>query len=215
MPSGASLFGFVAAALVVLAIPGPAVMYVVARSLSQGARAGLVSVFGLSIGALAHVAAATAGLSAILLASATAFGVVKALGACYLVYLGLRMILTKPAPSGPDDLTVSAGGVRSARRLFVDGVVVSVLNPKIAVFFLAFLPQFVDPARGPAARQVLGLGLLYVALALVTDSSYALLAGALRGRLGGRVARGPWPRYAAGAVYIGLGLSTAMAARRS
>jgi len=201
--------GFVAAALVLLLIPGPAVLYIVARSLSQGHRAGLVSVLGLSLGALVHVAAATAGLSAILLASATAFGIVKALGAGYLIYLGIRTLFARQ-PTG----SVEASPPRSLYRLFRDGVFVSVLNPKIAVFFLAFLPQFVEPSRGPVPPQVLLLGLTYVGLALITDSAYALLAGSLRHSLGGRVMQGPLPRYASAVVYLGLGVSTALTGRR-
>ena len=209
MPSSASLAGFVVASLVVLLIPGPGVLYTVARSLSQGQRAGLVSVLGLSVGALVHVAAATVGLSAILLTSATAFGIVKALGAVYLIYLGIRALLARDVNAGVD---VPAPRLRS--RLFVDGLVVSVLNPKIAVFFLAFLPQFVEPSRGPIPQQVLFLGLLYVTLALVTDGAYAVLAGRVRRWLGGSVMQGPAPRYASGAVYLGLGVSTALAERQ-
>lgn len=209
MPGGTSLVGFVAAALVLLLIPGPGVLYIVARSLSQGHRAGLISVLGLSVGALVHVAAATAGLSAILLTSATAFGLVKALGAGYLIYLGIRTLLARPPTAG-----VEASALRSLYRLFTDGVLVSVLNPKIAVFFLAFLPQFVDPSRGPVPQQVLLLGIIYVALALITDSAYALLAGSLRHWLGGRVMQGPLPRYASGVLYLGLGVSTALTGRR-
>lgn len=103
---------------------------------------------------------------------------------------------------------------RPSHRLFADGVVVSILNPKLAVFFLAFLPQFVDPTQGPVPQQVLLLGLMYVALALVTDSGYTLLAGSLRHWLGGRVTRGPLPRYLSGSLYLGLGLSTALTGRR-
>ena len=209
MSESGSLLAFVAAALVVLVIPGPGVLYVVARSLSQGQRAGLVSVLGLSLGALVHVGAATLGLSAILLTSATAFGVVKMLGAGYLIYLGIQTLSSRASAT---DVDVSTP--RSLRRLFKDGVVVSVLNPKIAVFFLAFLPQFVVPSRGPVAHQVLFLGLLYVGLALCTDSAYAVLSGRLRRWLGSRVVQGPWPRYASGVVYLGLGVSTALAERR-
>lgn len=208
MPENASLLGFVAASLVVLVMPGPGVLYVVACSLVQGQRAGLVSVLGLSAGALVQVAAATAGLSALLLASATAFGVVKALGAAYLVYLGIRTLLARPADADTD-----AVAPRPLSRLFADGVLVSVLNPKIALFFLAFLPQFVRPDGGPVPQQVFLLGLLYVGLALVTDSAYAFLAGRLRGWLGSRAVQGPVPRYASGAVYLGLGLSAALAER--
>jgi threonine/homoserine/homoserine lactone efflux protein len=209
VPSSTSQLGFLAAALVVLLLPGPAVLYILARSLSQGHRAGLVSVLGLSVGALVHVAAATAGLSAILLASATAFGVVKALGAGYLIYLGVRTLLARQPAARMD-----ASPPRSLHRLFADGVVVSVLNPKIAIFFLAFLPQFVEPSRGPVPGQVLFLGLIYVTLALFTDSAYALLAGSLRHLLGGPMMEGALPRCASGVLYIGLGVTTALTGRR-
>ena len=203
-----SLLGFVVAALVVLVIPGPGVLYVVARSLSQGRGAGLVSVLGLSVGALVHVAAATLGLSAILLTSATAFGIIQFLGAAYLVYLGLAMILTRQSVAERD-----VDEDRKRTRLFTDGVIISVLNPKIAIFFLAFLPQFVDPGQGNVPLQILFLGTLYVLLALFTDGAYAVLASRIRDWLGGRVMRGSLPRYASGAVFIGLGVSTAFADR--
>lgn len=209
MPGEAALAGFIAAALVVLLIPGPAVLYIVARSVSQGRRAGLVSVLGLSTGALVHVVAAAAGLSALLMTSATAFGAVKMLGAAYLIYLGVRAILARRTPSG-----VAVARQDSLPRIFGDGIVVSVLNPKIAIFFLAFLPQFVDPARGAVAQQTLVLGLIYVGLALITDGAYALLAGGARQVLGARAISGPLPRYASGALYIGLGLSAAFSGRQ-
>ena len=202
--------GFIAAALVVLLLPGPGVLYIVARSLSQGRRAGLVSAVGLSAGALVHVAAATLGLSAIMLASATAFGVVKALGAAYLIYLGIRALLARQPVAGTT--TVAP---RSLRRLFTDGVVVSVLNPKIAIFFLAFLPQFADPGLGPVPQQIMLLGLLYALLALFTDSAYVLLADSLRRWFGGRWTRGSLPRYGSAAVYLGLGVSAALTERRA
>ncbi len=209
MPGGTLLLGFVAAALLVLLIPGPGVLYVVARSVGQGYRAGLASALGLSLGALAHVAAAAAGLSAILLTSATAFGVVKALGAGYLIYLGIRTLFA-------DRPTVSmeAATPLSMYHLLRDGVVVSVFNPKIAVFFLAFLPQFIDPSLGSVPQQVFLLGLLYAALAFMTDSTYALLAGSVRHWLGGRVMQEPLPRYVSGGLYLGLGAYAALADRR-
>ena len=145
MPGDTLLLGFVAAALVVLLIPGPGVLYMVARSIGQGQRAGLVSVVGLSVGALVHVSAATAGLSAILLTSATAFGCVKTFGAGYLIYLGVRAILAR------DETTdVGAPLPRSLRRLFIDGVVVSVLNPKIAVPCLPASVRRSEPGPGPS-----------------------------------------------------------------
>jgi threonine/homoserine/homoserine lactone efflux protein len=214
MPDTPSLVAFVAAALVALLIPGPAVLYIVARSLAQGRRAGLLSVAGLSLGALVHVAAATAGLSAILVASATAFSVVKLLGAGYLIYLGVRAILEARrrdiAAAEPPIALV----MRTRRRIFAEGVLISVLNPKIAVFFLAFLPQFVDPALGGVTRQILFLGLLYVGLALITDGLYALLAGSVGQLLAPRLRKSRLPGYASGALYIGLGVSAAFAGRR-
>ncbi len=209
MLSGTLLLGFVVAALIVLIIPGPGVLYVVARSLGQGRRAGLASALGLSLGVLVHIAAAAVGLSAILLTSATAFGVVKAVGAGYLIYLGISMLLAdRPV------LEVNAPEPLSMVRLVADGVVVSVFNPKIAVFFLAFLPQFVDPGAGSIPLQVAFLGLLYAVLALVTDGAYAVLAGVLRRWFGGRIMQGPLPRYVCGSLFIGLGINTALTGRR-
>nr|MCH9674743.1 LysE family translocator [Gammaproteobacteria bacterium] len=180
-------------------------LYVVTRSATQGRRAGLVSAMGLSAGALVHVLAASAGLSALLLTSAIAFSAVKMLGAAYLVYLGLKALF------GQAQLVTEGNPTpRALSRLFTDGIIVSVLNPKIAVFLLAFLPQFVDPENGAVASQVLLLGLLYVALALITDSGYALLASGVRHRLSATVVDSPIPRYLGGTVFIGLGIGTAL-----
>jgi threonine/homoserine/homoserine lactone efflux protein len=205
-----SLLGFLLASLVVLLIPGPGVLYVVTRSLIQGRRAGLISVLGLSVGALVHVAATTVGLSAILLSSATAFGVVKTLGACYLIYLGVRTLWAKHSTSD-----ITAPKPDSPYRLFSDGVMVSVLNPKIAVFFLAFLPQFLMPERGSVPYQFLLLGLIYVVLALFTDGAYALFASSSRRFLNKQLMLGTLPKYASGFVYIGLGVSLTLADRRA
>ena len=209
MLSAPLLLGFIAASLVVLLIPGPGVLYVVARSVAQGYRAGLASVFGLSVGALVHVAAAALGLSAILLSSATAFGIVKALGAGYLIYLGISTLF-----GSRQSVRMEASNTLSLYRLFADGVIVSIFNPKIAVFFLAFLPQFVDPSLGSVPQQVLLLGLLYVALAFTTDGAYALLAGSLRNWLHGRGMQGKFPRYIIGSLYLGLGVNAALSGRR-
>jgi len=209
VPSTASLAGFVTAALVLLIIPGPGVLYILARSLSQGQRAGVVSAAGLSTGVLVHVAAATIGLSALVATSASAFSVVKGLGAGYLVYLGIRTLMARDGATDPD-----APSLRSSRRLFWDGVIVSALNPKIAVFFLAFLPQFTDPALAPVSSQVMFLGVLYALMAFVTDSTYAVLAARIRKSVGGRLMNGPVPRRVSGVVYIGLGVGTALADQR-
>ena len=133
----------------------------------------------------------------------------KALGAAYLIYLRLQTIMTaRSAESG------LSSNPRTKRRLFRDGVIVSVLNPKIAVFFMAFLPQFVDPSRGSVGSQILLLGIMYSVLALVTDSGYAFLAAGPRKRLSGPLISGPMPRYTSGAVYVGLGIGTAFVDRR-
>jgi threonine/homoserine/homoserine lactone efflux protein len=199
---------FMVAALVLLLTPGPAVLYIVARSLDQGRLAGLVSVLSVEVGNFFHVLAAALGLSALLVSSALAFSVVKYLGAAYLVYLGVRRLLARDE---------SAAEVRverqSLRRIFSQGVLVATLNPKTALFFLAFLPQFVQPARGAVALQFLLLGCLFVLMAIVTDGLYALLAGTaghwLKGARAARTLRAE--RVVVGTVYIGLGVSAALA----
>lgn len=201
--------GFMGAALVVLLIPGLGVMYVVTRSVNQGLRAGLLSVLGLTTGALLHVFAATLGLSAILLASAAAFGLVKVLGAAYLVYVGMRTLLARENTAGAADIAPL-----SPRHLYSGGVLVSVFNPKLVLFFLAFLPQFVVPDRAPIPQQVLVLGLIYIAMALVTDSAYALLAASIGSRFSRGLLRGSMLRYVSGSIYLGLGLCTALISRQ-
>jgi threonine/homoserine/homoserine lactone efflux protein len=201
--------GFVGAALVVLLIPGMAVMYVVTRSVHQGRRAGLLSVLGLCSGALVHVLAATLGLSALLLASPAAFGIIKTLGAGYLIYLGVRTLLTRAPAAGAADVVPLSPG-----RLYIGGVLVSVFNPKLILFFLAFLPQFVVPGRAPIPQQVLALGLTYVLMALVTDGAYALLAASIGSRFSSGLMRGSMLRYVSGGVYLVLGLCTALISRQ-
>jgi threonine/homoserine/homoserine lactone efflux protein len=205
LPDPTNLGLFVLAALVLLLTPGPAVLYIVARSIDQGRRAGLVSMLGVHAGTLVHVAAAAAGLSAVLAASATAFSAVKLLGAAYLVYLGLRKILERPGPAAG-----TASRPPRLGRAFVDGVVVNVLNPKTALFFLAFLPQFVDVSRGHVGAQILGLGMLFVALGLVTDGGYALTAGTAAEWLRARPRFLASERWISGVMYIGLGLAAVL-----
>jgi threonine/homoserine/homoserine lactone efflux protein len=205
-PDPTSLGVFVLAALVLLLTPGPAVLYIVARSIDQGRWAGLVSMLGVHVGTLVHVAAAAAGLSALLAASAAAFSVVKYLGAGYLVYLGIRKLLDRSAVAG--DRHVAAPRLR---RAFLDGVVVNVLNPKTALFFLAFLPQFADVSRGHVGAQILALGAVFVTLGLITDGGYALTAGSAAQWL--RRHRGVMAseRWVSGGMYIGLGVAAALA----
>ena len=205
LPDWSGLGLFVVAALVLLITPGPAVLYIVTRSIDQGRRAGLVSMLGVHVGTLVHVAAAAVGLSAVLVASATAFTAVKWLGAAYLVYLGVRRILDRTVTG-----SVPSGRPRRLRRAFLDGVVVNTLNPKTALFFLAFLPQFVDLSRGRAGAQILGLGLLFVLLGTLTDGAYALGAGTAARWLRGRPRFLAGERWVSGGVYIGLGVVAAV-----
>ena len=205
MPDATTFGLFVAAALALLLMPGPAVIYVVTRSVDQGRPAGLASVLGVGIGSLVHIAFAAVGLSALLASSAAAFGVVKWLGAAYLIWLGLQRLLTRgedaPAAVEPERLS----------RIFLQGVVVNVLNPKTALFLLAFLPQFVDPSRGPVWIQVSVLGLTLASLGLLTDGLYALLGGTAADWLRQRsesVSLRRMRRYVPGGVYIALGVVT-------
>jgi threonine/homoserine/homoserine lactone efflux protein len=207
MPSVPSLLLFAAASIALLVVPGPAVLYIVTRSVSQGRGAGLVSVLGVHAGSIVHVAAAALGLSALLASSATAFAVVKYLGAAYLVWVGVQKLRRRDA--GP------AGEVPavSKARLFTQGAVINVLNPKTAIFFLAFLPQFVNPAHGPVAIQIIVLGACFIVLGVLSDGGYALLAGALAGRIR-HTARGRRRiDRASGVVYLGLGAGAALASR--
>jgi threonine/homoserine/homoserine lactone efflux protein len=206
IPDPGSLAVFVVAALALLLVPGPAVLYVVTRSVHQGRRAGLASVLGIHVGTVVHIAGATAGLSALILSSAVAFTAVKIAGAAYLVALGLWTLFGRHG-----EVDVRIGGERRLRRVFAQGIVVNVLNPKTALFFLAFLPQFVDPDAGTPALQIAFLGLLFGALGLVTDSLWALVAGTAGGLLRGSRRFLRAQRYVAGSVYIGLGVATALA----
>ena len=203
IPPLSSLGLFIAAALVLLLTPGPAVLYIVTRSLDQGRRAGLVSVLGVHAGTLVHIAAAAAGLSALLAASATAFRVVKYLGGAYLVYLGIRRLLDRRVAATRE------GRRRPLRRAFVDGVIVNVFNPKTALFFLAFLPQFADVSRGHVGAQILGLGLIFVALGLTTDGLYAVGAGTAARWLRGSPRFLASERWLSGGAYVGLGVVAA------
>ncbi len=203
MPDPSTFGLFVAAALALLLVPGPAVLYVVTRSMDQGRLTGLVSVLGIGLGTLVHVAFAAVGLSALLASSAAAFSVVKWLGAAYLVWLGLRRLFARD-----DDEEPIVAEPKQLSRVFLQGVIVNVLNPKTALFFLAFLPQFVHADRGGVWTQALVLGLLFVGLGLITDSIYALAAGTI-GALLRRRRRGF--RYGSGLVYIGLGATAALA----
>ena len=196
---------FALAALVLCVTPGPAVLYIVARSVSQGRAAGLVSCLGVALGGLAHVVAAALGLSALLATSALAFSIVKYAGAAYLIGLGLRKFLQAPE-RGPDERLAP----HTLARVFYEGAIVNALNPKTALFFLAFLPQFVVPSRGDIALQVAGLGGLFLIIAFCTDASWSLLASGAGTWLKHHPRYVSSERYVVGSVYLGLGLATAM-----
>jgi threonine/homoserine/homoserine lactone efflux protein len=213
MPETSTLALFAVAAVTLLVIPGPAVLYIVTRSVDQGRAAGLASVCGVHVGTLVHVAAAALGLSALLVSSATAYDTVRWLGAAYLVWLGVRRLLARdedlPATPGPD---ARRPGLR---RIFAQGVVVNVLNPKTALFFLAFLPQFVDASRGSVPLQVVVLGVAFVLLGLLSDGAYALAASTGAGWLRRRPGVARASRLVSGGVLISLGVTTALAGSRS
>jgi len=200
---------FLLAALILLLTPGPAVLYIVARSLDQGRLAGFVSVLSIEVGNFIHVLAATLGLSAILVSSALAFSIVKYLGAAYLIFLGVHRLLTSKEAHQP--LTVQR---QSLGRIFRQGVLVAILNPKTALFFFAFLPQFVDASKGSITLQLLTLGCLFVLMAVVTDGLYALLAGTAGQWLKGTRSFLRVERYVVGSVYIGLGVAAALTEAR-
>jgi threonine/homoserine/homoserine lactone efflux protein len=207
MPSPTSFALFCLASAALAVVPGPAVTYIVLHSVDKGRRAGLASAAGVASGGLVHVAAATVGLSALIASSATAFTVVKLVGAVYLIIVGIRRI------AGRDDSEQVQAPPAPLSRIYRQGVVVNVFNPKTALFFLAFLPQFVDRSAS-VPPQVAVLGLTFAAIAFASDCLYALLADLLAGRMrrSGRGARAR--RYLSGGIFLALGV-TAAAAHRS
>lgn len=206
IPGATEVGLFVGAALALLLIPGPAVLFIVGRSVEQGRRAGFVSIVGIHAATLVHVFAAAVGLSALLASSAWAFGAVKYAGAIYLIWLGYRKLV---APKQVvEEIPVQSF---SHARLISDGFIVNLLNPKTALFFLAFVPQFVDPTRGGVATQIVFLGILYTALGFVTDSIYAISAGAAGGLLKRSRIYRVLERYVSAILLIGLGVTAAVA----
>jgi threonine/homoserine/homoserine lactone efflux protein len=198
-----SLFMSVTAALVFM--PGPNTLYIIARSVNQGRRAGVVSSLGVQVGSLVHIAAAALGLSALLLSSSLAFGVVKYAGAAYLICLGVKTLLTKETAGQAREVKTA-----SLRRVFYQGVVINLLNPKTALFFFAFLPQFIDPARGRVGTQIISLGAILILLGTLSDMTYALAAGSVGNWLRGNLKFLRAQRIFAGSIYLGLGAATAL-----
>jgi len=208
VPSPTSLLLFVLAASVLVAIPGPNHVYIMTRGLSQGRAAGLASAAGVETGTLVYSAAGAAGLAALIASSTLAFDAVRYLGVAYLVFLGVRTLLRYQPPrlSGPPEPV-------PLRRVYAEGVLVNVLNPKVALFFVAFLPQFVDPHRGPVAVQIALLGLIMAAIGMASDVAYALAAGSLGDWLNRRPAFLRRQRYLTGGIYLALGVVAAVTGR--
>lgn len=205
-----ALLLFITGAAILLVIPGPAILYIVSTSIVHGRSTGLVSVLGIVSGTLIHVAAATVGLSAILASSALAFQFVKYVGAAYLMYLGIRTLRSDDAP-----LRDAASDDKNLWHIFSQGMLVNLLNPKTVLFFLAFLPQFVEPARGHATLQILQLGILFALMSWITDSGWALLASAIGARLRGSLRLHRAQHNISGGVLIAMGLASAFSGARS
>jgi threonine/homoserine/homoserine lactone efflux protein len=209
LPDLPLLLAFAGASLVLALTPGPAVVYIVARTLAQGRACGLASMLGVAFGNLANAVAAALGLAALFAISSLAFTAVKWAGAAYLVYLGARLWLAAPAP-------FNAAGPRPPaqrwRRVFRDGFVVALLNPKTSLFFAAFLPQFMD-SQANALSQTLSLAGIFIAIAACTDLLYVLTASVVARRLGRAGGWARWGHRIAGASFIGLGLLTALGTR--
>ena len=205
MPDSQTIWLFCLAATALIVIPGPAVLYIVSQSVGQGRRAGLISASGVATGGFVHVVGAAIGISGLLLSSATLFSVVKFAGAAYLIYLGGRRLLGREASA-----LVAPQASRSRRQLYRDGAVVSILNPKTALFFYAFLPQFLDPGRGSVALQAIMLGTLFVAIALVSDSVWALASGSAASWLKEWPLAAKLERWVTGTVLVGLGAAAAL-----
>jgi threonine/homoserine/homoserine lactone efflux protein len=205
MPSLSTYAVFLATAMALLAIPGPAVLYVVTRSIEMGRAGGAASVAGITTGTVVHTGLAAAGLSSLVLASTLAFDAVKYVGAAYLFLLGVRRLLTRKEASLDGER-----GPRTLRRAYTQGVVVNLTNPKTIVFIFAFIPQFVDVNAGHVGLQVLVLGLSFAALGFVSDNVYALAAGTVADRLRGSRGIARFERWFGGSILAGLGVAAAV-----
>jgi threonine/homoserine/homoserine lactone efflux protein len=212
MPSLSALELFAVAAFALIVVPGPAVLYIVSQSVGHGRRGGLAAVFGVEIGAFVHVAGAALGVSAVIASSATAFSVLKLAGGAYLIVLGIKRLRQSDTAT-----TTETGGGRPHTSIFRQGMIVSALNPKTALFFLAFLPQFVDPERGHVALQAIVLGLVFIGIATLSDAVWALGAGSLAVVLKASARARRIERWASGGILIGLGVLATLAhpARRT
>ncbi|WAS54169.1 LysE family translocator [Burkholderia ambifaria] len=211
---GITHFGFFVFAVFLLNItPGPDTAYIVGRSVAQGRSAGLMSAFGISAGCCVHALACAFGLTALLAASATAFTVIKLVGAAYLIYLGVRMIVARQAaePSGAEAAQGTAA--KPLRQLFMQGFWTNVLNPKVVLFFVSFFPQFVSADSPHKAWAFLTLGAVFVAMSTVWTSLVAWVAGSVTQRFSGKPGVKKWLDRTVGSAFVGLGLRLATSQR--
>lgn len=208
----AELFTFLGTSLVVLFTPGPAVMYIVNRSVDQGKVAGVVSALGMATGSFVHVLFATFGLSLILSLSASVFTVVRYIGAAYIIYLGVRKLMAKVEVEG-DEREALKG--KKLSKVYFQSVIVNVLNPKIAMFFLLFLPQFVNTGTANVSVQIMSLGIAFVLMGICTDSSYALLSGSVGEIMKRSTLYKKIQNKVSGVIFIGLGIYTALSGSKA
>jgi len=209
LPGWPLLSAFLAASFILAVTPGPGVFYIVTRSVMQGRRHGIASVLGVALGNLGNAVGASIGLAALFAISTVAFTAVKYAGALYLIYLGIQALRAPPA-----QIAASKPAPAPLSSIFRDGFVVAVLNPKTAIFFAAFLPQFMSADASPIVQSI-ALGALFVAIAAVTDTGYALAAGAVTPLLGRARGIRSLGRYLTGGAFIGLGVFTALGGPRN
>lgn len=211
---GITHFGFFVVAVFLLNVtPGPDTAYIVGRSVAQGRGAGLMSSLGISAGCCVHSLACAFGLTALLAASATAFTVIKFVGALYLIYLGVRLIFAQPAAAEAAADARNAGAPKSLRQLFLQGFWTNVLNPKVVLFFVSFFPQFVTTGRDHKALAFLALGVVFVLMTTVWNSFVAWIAGSVTQRFSGKPAVKRWLDRGVGSAFVGLGIKLATASR--
>jgi len=206
-----TLWLFVGAAIVLIVVPGPSVFYIIARSINQGKRTGMVSVLGVSVGSMVHILAAAIGISALLMTSSVAFNVVKYLGAAYLIYLGCKTLFFSDNSSEPASNEAPQIKRKKRSKVFYQSIVVEALNPKVALFFLALFPQFISPEAGSVALQFFVLGVVFIVIGIISDGMYVLLASAVRQWLLRRTWRMNFQNWLTGATYIVLGICATLA----
>ncbi|MFM0211479.1 LysE family translocator [Paraburkholderia sediminicola] len=204
---------FVVAVFLLNVTPGPDTAYIIGRSVAQGRGAGLMSALGICTGCCVHSLACAFGLTALLAASATAFTVIKFVGAIYLIYLGVRLIFAKPAADQAAGEARAAGAPKSLRQLFLQGFWTNVLNPKVVLFFVSFFPQFVTTGSDHKVLAFLTLGVVFVVMSLIWSCFIAWIAGSVTRRFSGKPLVKRWLDRGVGSAFVGLGLKLATASR--